>query len=347
MGVDISIIVPVYNTGKYLSECVGSIIAQTIFNQTEVILVNDGSSDHSPQICNEYAQKYKNISVIHQNNAGVSAARNNGMKRAEGKYIGFVDSDDYIHPEMFERLFKLAEETNADMSFCGFVFCYPEGENKTIYPFPENKILDKNYIQSEIYTYMLKEEMFNSCWNKLFRKTIIEEKLLQFPIGRKNGEDRQFLFDYLANSNSLCYVPNADYYYRIVQNSATQELGKNYLDIIIAGYKEDLIIFKDLGFKIEVIEYNSGLKLLKHTLSGMHFAAKKSTGKDRRAAIKEIINNSEIRHCLKKNWSGLIKSSSRYEKILYFMLKIKCITGIRLAMSAMQLRISFARGEAK
>jgi glycosyltransferase involved in cell wall biosynthesis len=343
--VQVSIIIPVYNTEKYLHECLDSVIAQTIFNKTEIILVDDGSPDKSPQICDEFAMKFTNISVIHQKNAGVSAARNAGIKKAQGKFIGFVDSDDCILADMFEQLLIAAEHTNADMSFCGFVLRYPEAETRILYPFPEKEAMDKNYILSGIYPFLLKEETLNSCWNKLFRKTIIDEKQIMFPVNKKNGEDRCFLFDYLANSHSLVYVPYAAYCYRFVQNSATKALNKSYIKNITGDYEDDIRRFGNLGFEPEIIEYNSGTKLLKCALAGIYLAMHQLKGKDKRDVIKDFFNNGIIRNCLKLRWNGLIKNCSRYERILFFMMRIKSVSGIRAAVVTMDWKNDLARGK--
>ncbi len=119
MKSEISIIVPVYNAEKYLSRCIDSILGQT-FNNFECILINDGSLDNSPAICDDYARKDSRIRVIHQENRGVSAARNVGIDASQGKWIGFVDSDDWIEPTMYEQLYLDACKSNADVIICSF-----------------------------------------------------------------------------------------------------------------------------------------------------------------------------------------------------------------------------------
>ena len=115
--VAISIVIPVYNVEKYLRECLDSLINQT-FNDFEVICVNDGSKDSSLEILNEYAQKDIRFKVISQENGGSGSARNNGLSRAQGKYVQFLDGDDYFEPEMLEKLYNLAEKHQADITVC-------------------------------------------------------------------------------------------------------------------------------------------------------------------------------------------------------------------------------------
>ncbi len=124
----ISIIIPVYNVERYLRECIDSIIAQT-YKNLEIILVDDGSSDKSGEICDEYSKKDSRIKVIHKKNGGLSDARNVALDIAKGDYIGFIDSDDYIEKDMFQILYNLAEEYNAEISSISF---YKMLENKVI-----------------------------------------------------------------------------------------------------------------------------------------------------------------------------------------------------------------------
>lgn len=343
MAVDVSVIIPVYNTEKYLRECMESIIKQTIFECMEVILIDDGSTDNSPAICDEYDLQYKNIHVIHQKNAGVSAARNAGMGEAIGEYIGFADSDDYIYPEMFEKLLETAEKTNAGMSFCEIVQCLPDGEIIIHYPFPEEEPLSKDYIQNTIYPYIMKNETLNACWNKLFKRSIIADKNIKFILGRKIGEDRRFMVDFLACCNHVCYTPYAGYYYRLVPTSAIQTPRTDCLENYIFQYYEDFELFEPLGVDRKLIEANSGQKLLEQTLTGIHFYENKLAGTVRDQAIWSFVNNQEIRQCLNTQWDRIRKECSTYEKMLFFMIKMKSVQGLRCVMAAMKLKNSLVR----
>ena len=127
-NVKISIIVPVYKVEKYLDKCVNSIVGQT-YKNLEIILVDDGSPDNCPAMCDEWAQKDSRIKVIHKKNGGLSSARNAGLDACTGDYIGFVDSDDWIEPDMYEYLLNIGMKNNADVSRCEFVI---EAENSDI-----------------------------------------------------------------------------------------------------------------------------------------------------------------------------------------------------------------------
>ena len=180
----ISIIVPVYNVEKYLSRCVDSILAQT-FRDFELILVDDGSTDNSAEICDKYAAKDSRIKVIHKENGGQSSARNNGLEIAIGKYIGFVDSDDWISTDCFEYLYTLIEKFNADAVSADFVFAY---ENKPVafqkYKNPKEKIIAG---ADEILCYYLKQDKMHgkndfAVWGKLFKRELFRG--LRFPAGK-------------------------------------------------------------------------------------------------------------------------------------------------------------------
>lgn len=343
MDIQITVIVPVYNTEKHLRDCVESIIAQTIFRRIEIILVDDGSTDDSSKICDSFACDYKNITTIHRKNAGVSAARNIGIEKACGKYIGFVDSDDYIFPKMYERLFNNAEKTKADMSVCGFVHCLPDKEVPNQYPFPEYEPMDKDFIRDTIYAFMLKKESLNTCCNKLFSRQTIKNENVRFQVGRVNGEDRKFTVDFLAKSDTVCYTPYIGYYYRLVPTSATQSPDTDCLSNFISQYYEDIVVFEALGVDKKVIEKSTELKLLKQALTGIHFAVSKLKGKKRKKAIKSIIVNREIRQSLHNNRRCLKIQGSQYERLLYSMIWAKSVTGLRSVMLAVKVKNSFKR----
>ena len=127
----ISVIVPIYNVEKYVNKCVGSIVNQTYTN-LEIILVDDGSPDRCPEICDEWAKKDSRIKVIHKKNGGLSDARNAGMKIASGDYIAFVDSDDWIAPEMYERLLMAIKNDNSDIAACAVKMVWEDGSSRTI-----------------------------------------------------------------------------------------------------------------------------------------------------------------------------------------------------------------------
>lgn len=186
---ELSIIVPVYKVEKYLPKCIDSILAQT-FTDFELILVDDGSPDRCGEICDEYAGKDSRIRVIHQKNQGVSVARNAGLDIAKGKYIGFVDSDDWIEPKMYETMISTAEKEQSDIVICG-IRHYNE-ENVFIYD--ELTAFGKyNNEQMLKYLYSMPNILGGCIWNKIYRFSKI--KKIRYKRGIAFVEDRLYLFD--------------------------------------------------------------------------------------------------------------------------------------------------------
>ncbi len=214
MSIRLSIIIPVFNAEQFLRKCLESIVSQTC-QDFECILIDDGSSDSSMSICNEYAERYGNIVVIHQNNKGVSAARNVGLSVAQGEFVTFVDADDYIESMYVE--FLLQERVFADLTFFGFVFQKNEETQKTkslFTSFAENR----DEIESTIVE--LKKCKTNNfdpwgyVWNKMFRLSIIKKEHIIFQENLSLMEDYVFTNTYAQKICSIRVVDTPLYLYR-------------------------------------------------------------------------------------------------------------------------------------
>lgn len=242
---EISIIVPVYNVENYLVRCIESILAQT-FKEFELILVNDGSPDNCGKICDEYAQKDSRIRVIHKSNGGLSDARNSGIEISTGKYIGFVDSDDYIEPDMYEVLYNDIKKCNADIACCAYYICF---KNERIGS-PTSKGLKILSVEEAI---NMLPQISPGAWNKLYKKEIFEE--IRYPVGKLN-EDVFILMDLLERANKITFNPSAKYYYLQRQNSITKKGFNSKKWDCIDAWKKNLIYVKNKYPKqIKVIEY--------------------------------------------------------------------------------------------
>lgn len=241
MGDLISIIVPVYNVEMYLTACVESLLMQT-YKNLEIILVDDGSSDNSGKICDELQLKDKRIKVVHRKNSGVSATRNYGIKISTGKYITFVDSDDYVDIDYLKVLYSNAVKFNADLSICGFV--------KTT---KKNNMLDRNNNQYFIESKDMLNHIFDNgffqgyIWCKLYKKDIISN--IKFDSKVKVCEDLLFVIDYLNNSCSVVYTYDQLYFYRQRKSSALNNVDDAKLTIFIALNKLYDTYCKDIKFK--------------------------------------------------------------------------------------------------
>ena len=202
----ISVIVPVYNVQKYLRRCIDSILCQS-YRNLEVLLINDGSSDGSGRICDEYAALDSRVKVIHQANGGVSCARNSGLEVAGGDYIGFVDSDDYIDPEMYERMLSAIHSSGADIACVGIIAESEQGENKKVIRCPQSmKVYDTEAALSEI---LLSQDIGIGVWSKLYRRDVFDQ--VRFPIGETN-EDGAVVIE-LTKNRTLVHVAEPMYHY--------------------------------------------------------------------------------------------------------------------------------------
>ena len=202
----VSIVVPVYNTENYIAKCLDSIAAQT-YKDFEVIVVDDGSSDSSGEICDDYASRDNRFKVFHIKNGGVAAARNFALEKCNGKYVTFVDSDDWVKPEFLEMLYDEVSKNRSDMVIYDF---FIERNNETIIKSYAALRKHKQSVAEEI----LKEQIHPGLWHKLFVKQIIEAHHLRFP-KYNYGEDLCFVLNYLYFAPNVSFVCEPLYHYRI------------------------------------------------------------------------------------------------------------------------------------
>lgn len=222
----VSVIVPIYKVEKWLSQCLESILRQTYAN-LEIILVDDGSPDRCGQICDQFAAKDSRIVVIHKENGGVSEARNYGLDRATGEYIGFVDPDDYVEPDMIERLIEDLEREKAEIAACNFIREY---EIACQYPqaAAEYQIKQRAAVTGEKFIYLQgKYQTFGvALWNKLYRKEIWNG--ICFPVGKVH-EDWFVFYQIIYPCRRIVCDPYVGYHYRIRKDGIIGQ-GGNFFD---------------------------------------------------------------------------------------------------------------------
>jgi glycosyltransferase involved in cell wall biosynthesis len=211
--IKLSFVIPVYNVEAYLEECVNSIINQ---GETgiEIILVDDGSTDRSAEICDKLTERHQEILTVHQNNSGVAIARNHGLLQAKGEYVAFIDADDFISETSIKRLLDWIEENTEDICLLKGYKYYSNGRKVIIdvYP-PRNKI--KNKPMCEALDLISRCEKFSgSACTKIFKRSFLKENALCFPVGRKHGEDLEFVMKCLALAKSIDYLDIDYYFYR-------------------------------------------------------------------------------------------------------------------------------------
>lgn len=214
---EISVIIPVYNVEKYLNECLDSVLAQT-FKDFEVICVNDGSTDNSPEILRQYADKDQRVKIVTQSNQGLSMARNNGLKEACGRYVYFVDSDDAIHPQCLELAHFLAETNNADL----VCFSYAKIKEKM----PKVIHFDTKELKSKTTSFPLKScfrkkhKIRFNVWTKFYRRKLLNG--LEF-IPKIHFEDYPHTFAVMARKPKTVIIDEPLYFYRINEASISHQ----------------------------------------------------------------------------------------------------------------------------
>ena len=214
MEFSVSIIIPVYNAERYISKCMENVLKQT-YDKIEVILVDDGSSDSSGKMCDDYAAQDNRVRVIHQSNNGVSSARNAGILCSRGKYLCFVDIDDEIDVNLVEENFGLLENTDADFLFYCFRYFYPEKQE--IVNNKYNKMFcgtNEEFFKEELIN-VVDRELMNAPWNKMIRKDFLIENNILFDTRYSIFEDITFSVKMCNRAKKICINPQEYYTYNI------------------------------------------------------------------------------------------------------------------------------------
>ncbi len=258
----ISIIVPIYNVEKYIKRCIESIINQT-YSNIEIILVDDGSPDNCGKICDEYVLKDKRIKVIHKKNGGLSSARNAGLEIALGKYISFIDSDDYISSYFIEKLYKTCKDKNCEITLCEYERVYSEIKK-------ENTIEKKDSIIEVYDTKQMLNKLYSTdylittvAWNKLYKRDIL--KNIRYPDGRLH-EDEATTYKILYNAKKVAIIREKLYYYYYDENSIMNKKFNIKRLHALYAFKERADFFKQKG-EIELYELSNA----RYTLSLMNY----------------------------------------------------------------------------
>lgn len=239
----VSVIVAVYNIEEYLPRCVDSILAQT-YKNLEVILVDDGSTDDSGSICDTYAQKDGRISVIHKKNGGLSDARNAGLDKASGEYIGFVDGDDWIDEDMYRAMYQACEKENAQVAACRYRQITKsgviDGSGGNSVSLSRDEALEIYVCGNERYL------IYNSVWSKLFAEKLIRG--MRFPVGR-NSEDIMFTTKAFCKMERLAYLDHAYYNYVLDREGSimNEKAGERRLKDELPFWREQIAYIRGAG----------------------------------------------------------------------------------------------------
>ena len=227
----VSVIVPIFGVENYLKRCVDSIIAQT-YKELEIILVDDGSPDNCPKICDEYAISDSRVKVVHKQNGGLMSARQAGLRVATGEYVTFVDGDDWIETDMYQKIHDSAKQYHPDIVYCEFLYDYGDRQEKSKQSYG-TEFLDKKMLENKVYPTMIFKPPYYSfginpcCWSKMFKKSLLEKCLYPVPQSVKIGEDAAFTYPALIEAQSVSYVGDYLYHYRINPDSMTKKYDAN------------------------------------------------------------------------------------------------------------------------
>ena len=250
----ISVIVPVYNVEKYLRQCVDSILVQT-FTDFELLLIDDGSTDSSGKLCDEYAEKDARIKVLHQKNGGVGSARNLGLNQAQGEWVCFVDSDDWLDRNCYSAL--MAETYVADLTYFGCCCCYMDGSRTAYIPY-DSYSTDRNQIEQRLYELKCNQQCFEYLgytWNKLFKKDIIDRHKIRFIENLTVREDEMFTLSYARYIGSIRIKSCVLYNYRVISTGLTHAMksAAEYLLLaenlwnVLSSYRNEKLIQSEYG----------------------------------------------------------------------------------------------------
>lgn len=304
----LSIIIPVYNVEQYLQRCINSILNQT-FTDFEAIFINDGSPDNCGKILDEYAEKDNRIVVIHQDNQGVSAARNAGIRIAQGVYLGFVDPDDFIESTMYEKMIDLMVTNNSDIVCCRFKNLI---EDKIVENIPNLKIHSPMTIDEFVeHLFDSPRTVFFSVWNKVIKRDLITEL---FDESLKIAEDNLFLINYCKNAKIASYLDEALYCVFCRRNSATRRNIENLYGSLDVRRKI-IDITKQFSRKCFYLSQNDYLDMC----INYYIMYKKENMLDYCHIIKE-----KYLQYIRKNLINVLISNSKWKvKIMYLLYFIK------------------------
>lgn len=261
----ISVIIPVYNAEQYLERCLKSVLSQTYIN-LEILLINDGSTDASQIICDKFAEKDERIRIIQKDNSGVAETRNVGILEARGEYIGFVDSDDYIKQDMFEKMLMQAKKSNSDIVMCGYYVDNSEKIQKVSMNYENRYEGYSNIVHGLLKLYYGEycNGLYSLC-NKLIKRTVYFQNNIMFDVSLKRGEDAWFIFQCLKNSNRVDVIREPLYFYYQNNQSIMHTLYEDqyekwvYMRKLLLKENESLgipinfqLFYKDFLYKIVV-----------------------------------------------------------------------------------------------
>lgn len=304
----VSIIVPVYNLEKYIGRCIASVINQT-YLKIEIIIIDDGSTDKTGEICEKYARERDNIKLIHKKNEGVSKARNIGIEFAKGEYITFLDGDDYLENDAIENMLKITKKENSDITICNVRDINENGQ-----VLGQKPILKENFLMTKVEALeeLMNEIYFNSvCWAKIYKKELFNN--IKFNEKTTIGEDLEVLYKIFYKCNKIVYTSKIGYVWLDRNDSVTkQEYNEEWKkEIKINKEIIDFINEKKLGIQSSAIK-----RYVELNIKCMYKVLKTTKNKKDIQELKQ--NISQYKNCYLWNRKVNIKDRMKVILLLYF-----------------------------
>lgn len=326
--IHISIIIPIYNTGKYLHKCFQSILSQTLTN-FELILVDDGSVDDSGKICDEYADRDSRIKVIHKKNEGVSIARNTGISIAEGEYIGFIDSDDWIEPDMYEKLYNIAVSKNCDIVMCDAVTQYDNrpDEEDTITQLKNDTMLYKK----DIYPELLCELAGSSC-RCIYKKELLKNNNIFFPPNIPFSEDRIFNILAMGYADKIYYTKTSFYNRYVRKGSAVNKYYSKMIELVYSSHSGIINAIDNAwngNANYKLAYENQTLNLVFAAINNEFLKDAKGTFIQKYRNIKEICNKNEVIYAITILKRNDLRSRLILKKRVFFLAIIAILCNLK------------------
>jgi len=341
VDVKVSIIVPVFNAEPYLRECIDSLLSQTI-SEIEFIFIDDGSTDNSAATIESYQNLESRIILIQQQNQGVSVARNVGLMNATGQYIGFVDADDYVEPDMYERLYTAAIKENCDVVLSNFESEIEGNHVITNYSFPKDVLLTAEFIRKEVLPAFLKTETLNTACNKLYRNALIKEHGIRFPNRVALGEDGMFNMIFFSFAVSMKYLDYTGYHYREVSGSATRNvIQKDYFQRALEVFDSDPPVYYAEILDLDTIKQLKSIKLIHSVMAYIHIYLRPTEDlsiNKQFSYVRKMIANDDVRNALPVYKKEMELVLGRYQKLILHLMNKQSILGLYCLTSYSRFR---------
>ena len=334
----VSIVVPIYNVEKYLDRCISSIASQT-YRNLEIILVDDGSPDNCPSICDEWAKKDSRIVVVHKENEGLGRARNTGIDNATGEYICFFDSDDYIEYDTIEACVKIASDNNADLVVFGHDDVTPDMKQIGVHipKSPKNifsgEEIKKELLPNSLYCNLQSGEDWNmvmSAWNKLYSMDVIRKNTWRFVSERDIiSEDFYSLTELYGYLNCVCVIDKAFYHYVVNNSSLSRSYRTDRFEKIKSFYSAMVSLSEKMGVHDEIEQSINGVTFGITVGAMKQIVASDLSFKKRRSELRKVIKDEFLKKLVKStDYSGaglpkkLLYIATKYNMVLLCFLLI-------------------------